>query len=339
GGALACGRVRAAVWRVVAAPRTIGTEPPEVLGAVSAGFLLSRTRVAELGALTQSDVALLFDDHVAASTLSPQQEAALDPRLQAIEPTVVRLGDTEYLALRRSLGAQGDGPAPVALILRSRTERLHFLKTFRAVLLVAALVAVAMAVILSYLVARTVTRPLADITDAMREMAATGDLGRKIVLSQHWDAEAAALLAGTFNTLTEAAQRFQREAALRERLSALGRLSTVIAHEVRNPLMIIKGSLRELRRAELHAAELREAVTDIDHEVVRLNRIVDDVLDFARPVRLEYAPADLPTLCRDAAAAAFSGHDAPRLALAADPAVGTTVTVAGRLRTRHRGGA
>ena len=56
------------------------------------------------------------------------------------------------------------------------------------------------------------------------------------------------MLATTFNTLTDSMVRFQREAAQRERLSSLGRLSTVIAHEVRNPLMIIKGALRTLAR-------------------------------------------------------------------------------------------
>ncbi len=78
----------------------------------------------------------------------------------------------------------------------------------------------------------------------MREMAATGDLTRRVSLkSRPWDDEDARLLASTFNTLTESIARFQREAAQKERLSALGRLSTVIAHEIRNPLMIIKSSL------------------------------------------------------------------------------------------------
>ena len=141
------------------------------------------------------------------------------------------------------------------------------------------------------------------------------------------------LLVRTFNTLTEAAQRFQREASLRDRLSALGRLSTVIAHEVRNPLMIIKGSLRSLRRAALPPAEVEEAVKDIDHEVARLNRIVDDVLDFARPVRLEYGPADLVAVSRNAAAAALSGDGAPPLRIDAGQGLDAVVTDAERLHT------
>ena len=52
-------------------------------------------------------------------------------------------------------------------------------------------------------------------------------------------------------TMTESVARFQVEAAQRERLSSLGRLSTVIAHEIRNPLMIIKATLSTLRRDEL----------------------------------------------------------------------------------------
>ena len=325
--------VSGGVLQVVTVPVTIGADPPEVLGTMSAGFLLNRSRAAELGRLTQSDVAIVFDGRVVASTMPEGRERALERALPGDTPTRLGIDGGDFLALGRPLAEAAQGPAPVAVILRSRTERLHFLSTFRAGLIAAALIAVAMGVVLSYLVARTVTRPLAAITSAMREMAKTGDLGRHIALSGRWDDEDAVVLVRTFNALTEAAQRFQREAALRDRLSALGRLSTVIAHEVRNPLMIIKGSLRSLRRADLPAADVEEAVKDIDHQVIRLNRIVDDVLDFARPVRLEYGPADLPAVCRDAAAAALSGDGAPLLRIEGGDGLGAVVTDADRLRT------
>jgi signal transduction histidine kinase len=326
-------RVPDGVLQVVSVPITIGTDPVEVLGTLSAGFVLDRARAAELGALTQSDVAIVFGGRVAASTLSPEREAALDAARVGAAPGVLTLGDAEYVALRRPLRT-GDagGSEAAAVILRSRTERLHFLRTFRAGLFAAALLAVALAVVLSYLVARTVTGPLAAITAAMREMAKTGDLGRQVALPHRWDDEDARLLAGSFNALTEATMRFQREAALRERLSALGRLSTVIAHEVRNPLMIIKGSLRTLRRPDVPPAERAEVATDIDNEVARLNRIVDDVLDFARPIRLEYAAVDLGALCRDAAAATLSGEGAPAARIQTGPDLEAVVTDGERLR-------
>jgi two-component system sensor histidine kinase HydH len=141
------------------------------------------------------------------------------------------------------------------------------------------------------------------------------------------------MLAATFNTLTDAIARFQREAALRERLSVLGRLSTVIAHEVRNPLMIIKGALRTLRRWDTADATMQEALLDIDNEVARLNRIVGDILDFARPIRLELAREDLNALCRKATTAALRDAENLRVEFALDAGLPPVLTDAERLRT------
>ena len=176
---------------------------------------------------------------------------------------------------------------------------------------------------------------MATITDVMREMSATGDLTRKIALSRaaSWDDEDAKLLAATFNTLTDSIARFQREAAQRERLSALGRLSTVIAHEIRNPLMIIKASLRTLSREGVSRAEVTLALTDVDEEVARLNRVVNDVLDFARPIRFDYASADINAVCADAEQATRAGHEDMRVGIKANPALRAVMTDAERLRT------
>jgi signal transduction histidine kinase len=139
-------------------------------------------------------------------------------------------------------------------------------------------------------------------------------------------------VAASFSALTEAIARFQREAASRERLSALGRLSAVIAHEVRNPLMIVKSSLATLRRAGPDSAQIREAAADIDHEVSRLSSLVDGVLDYARPPRLEYAPVALVDLARDALYAALGGEPALRGELRAEGAPAEIVTDGERLR-------
>jgi signal transduction histidine kinase len=221
----------------------------------------------------------------------------------------------------------------VTLVLRSRTERLRFLNTLRAGLAGTLIVTVLLATILSYFVARTVTRPLSVVTSAMRDVAATGDLTRRVtVRSRAWDDEDARLLAGAFNTLTESIARFQRQAAQKERLSSLGRMSTVIAHEVRNPLMIIRASLSTLRREPL-TAEMRDAVSDIDEETTRLNRIVTEVLDFARPVRFDMAETNVNDLCRASAAAAWAGEPDPDVQLDLDPGIPAIVTDSERLRT------
>jgi len=305
---------------------------PEVLGALSLGFILNDGLAADFKRVTAGEVAFAAEGTVRASSLPRVDDRDLAGVLGRPDIRTVRLGENEYVALSRPL-APGGERGPVAVVLRSRTERLLFLRTFRTALVVATLVAVIVAIATSYALARTVTRPLAAITAAMREMTATGDLARKIRLGRSWDDEDAGVLAATFDTLTDSIARFQREAALRERLSALGRLSTVIAHEIRNPLMVIKASLRTLARENVSSAEVHELAADIDHEVTRLNLIVDDVLDFARPVRLEYAPVDLEALCRDAVAATLPRSGTPRCHLAIEAGLGPVTTDAERLRT------
>ena len=74
-------------------------------------------------------------------------------------------------------GRQGRRGQPIGIVLRSQTERLRFLTQLHTLLGATAVVAVLVAVILlSYAIARTVTRPLEAITSTMREMAASGDL-------------------------------------------------------------------------------------------------------------------------------------------------------------------
>jgi signal transduction histidine kinase len=167
----------------------------------------------------------------------------------------------------------------------------------------------------------------------MRDVAATGDLTRKVSLhSGPWDDEDARLLASTFNTLTESIARFQAEAAQRERLSSLGRLSTVIAHEIRNPLMIIKATLSTLRRQDLTLDERREAVADIAEETTRLNRIVTEVLDFAKPIKFEFAESSINDICLSSAAAAWAGEFDGQVALDLDSSLPRITTDPERLR-------
>ena len=327
------------ILQLVTVPISIGLVQPEILGTVSVGFLLDNGLAAQLKEITGNDIAFGMEGQILAATLPREVYAALAGRLRTSGVSRLTLAGEDYLVLPRSLSvadtldALPRGVGPVALILRSRTELLRGLQAIHTGLAATAIVAVLLATILAFAVARTITRPLANITDVMREVAATGDLTRKIAMrpGDRWEDEDARLLATTFNTLTDSIARFQREISQKERLTSLGRLSTVIAREIRNPLMIIKASLHTLRQGEPSEAALREVVADIDDEVARLNRIVNEVLDFSRPIRFDLAPVDVAALCRESAAAAQISPGAA-VALDLDPALPTLVTDAERLR-------
>jgi signal transduction histidine kinase len=313
----------------------------ELVGTVSVGFSLDEHTAAQFKALTNSEIAFAVDGQVEASTLPARFNSQLSAAVGAPGVRTISLEDTEFVAVSRALplvrrgGDPAAGPQSSALILRSRTERLQFLNDVHRELAGTAVLAVLAATMLSYAVARTVTRPLGTITATMREMASTGDLTRKIAVSPNarWEDEDARLLATTFNAMTDSIARFQREAAQRERLSSLGRLSTVVAHEIRNPLMIIKTALRSLKQAPGQPEQLRSAIADIDEEVARLNRIVSEVLDFARPIKFELAPVDLNALCEDAVRAVrATDPSGPAVRLDLDPALPSITTDGERVR-------
>lgn len=104
--------------------------------------------------------------------------------------------------------------------------------------------------------------------------------------------------------VTEVCRRLQdqeRELLRAEQLAAVGRLAAGVAHEVRNPLtgikLLVEGALRPANPAPLTAEDLGL----IRQEIVRLERTVQGLLDFARTPPLERRPHDLRELVAEAA--------------------------------------
>jgi signal transduction histidine kinase len=316
-------------------PISVGKGQPDVLGTLILGASLDYAQASQFKNLTKSEIAFGVNGVIKAATLPESTWPALAPLLA--RPGIssrITLNGEEYFAFVNPLGPAGPRGQPMDIVLRSQTERNRFLSILHTSLGLTAVVAVLVAILFSYAVARTVTRPVEAITSTMREMAASGDLTRRIPVSPdaRWQDEDARLLATTFNSMTDSIEKFKREGSQRERLSSLGRLSTVVAHEIRNPLMIIKTSLRTLRREDARPEQVTTAAKDIDEEITRLNRIVTEVLDFARPIKFDLAPADLNALAKDAARAAGAEGGSTHIRLDLDPAIPPVTTDAERLR-------
>jgi signal transduction histidine kinase len=79
----------------------------------------------------------------------------------------------------------------------------------------------------------------------------------------------------------------QRELTRKEQLAAVGELAAVIAHEVRNPLAIISNAVAGLRRRETAPQDRETLLTILKEESSRLNRLVGDLLRYARPVNVQ----------------------------------------------------
>ena len=88
----------------------------------------------------------------------------------------------------------------------------------------------------------------------------------------------------------------QEELVKKEQLAVVGELAAVIAHEVRNPLAIIANAVAGLRKQAISREDHDTLLTILDEETSRLNRLVTDLLRYARPVnvqRQQFSLADL----------------------------------------------
>jgi signal transduction histidine kinase len=112
--------------------------------------------------------------------------------------------------------------------------------------------------------------------------------------------------------------RAQQQIVQGERLAALGQMSAVVAHEVRNPLGVIFNSLGSLRRLVRPEGDAKMLFDIVEEEADRLNRIVGDLLDFARPSTPEVRPEDLRRVAEDAVAAAVQPQQAGQIELVRD---------------------
>ena len=78
-----------------------------------------------------------------------------------------------------------------------------------------------------------------------------------------------------------------------ERMAALGKMATTIAHEVRNPLGGIRGAAQLLELELTHSSDTQSYLNIILKEVDRLNRVVGELLVFGRPYESNFQQIDL----------------------------------------------
>ena len=102
----------------------------------------------------------------------------------------------------------------------------------------------------------------------------------------------------SFDDLTEI-RRLERDLRMQDRLAAVGRLAAAIAHEIRNPLTSIAGSVSMLSGIPELNEEHRRLLCIVTRESQRLNSIITDFLAYSRTKRYRFDKVDLVQLVED----------------------------------------
>jgi signal transduction histidine kinase len=167
-----------------------------------------------------------------------------------------------------------------------------------SILIIAVIGALAICVVLIVTLAMVVRRPMLELQEKIQRVS-DGDLNATVSFSRRNDDIGD--LGRNFNTMVRQLresraeiERLHRTQMTRaEHAATLGELAAGLAHEIRNPLAGIAGVMDIVGRDLPPSSPAQEVVKDVREEVLRINRIISDLLETARPKPPDFQVADL----------------------------------------------
>jgi len=187
---------------------------------------------------------------------------------------------------------------------------MNLLELKRIILITIFLDAVVLIVFGSFLLSRVLVKPIKDLV-RLTEKISYGDFSQKIEVTSKNEI---GQLIGSFNRMIERLKenqesmenyleslessnkqlkQTQEELIRTEKLASIGRFAAGVAHEVGNPLGSILGYTGILQKEGMDREESKDYLKRIEKEIERINRIVRELLDFARPSKFEIKDVEI----------------------------------------------
>lgn len=187
---------------------------------------------------------------------------------------------------------------------------INLLEWKRIILITIVLDAIVLIVFGSFLLSRVLVKPIKDLVRLTQKIS-DGDFSQKI---EETSKNEIGQLIGSFNRMIERLKenqeslenyleslelankklkQAQEELIRSEKLASIGRFAAGVAHEVGNPLGAILGYTSILQKDGMNHEESRDYLKRIEKEIERINRIVRELLDFARPSKFEIKEVEI----------------------------------------------
>ena len=214
-------------------------------------------------------------DYVITSTLGRDATAQIMPELLR-NPSASQVAG--YLALPTPLPDVAGTPLGQLFILRSLAGARERLSALRRQILALWLLALMAALAVTYLVARKIMQPVAELDRAAAEIAKQNYDYRINVYSQ----DELGRLAETFQSMCESIRAAREELIRRERIETIGQLSTSIVHDLRNPLAAIYAGAEMLVDGNLPEEQTRRLAKNIYRASRGIQDMLQELLDVVR---------------------------------------------------------
>lgn len=180
-------------------------------------------------------------------------------------------------------------------ITLSDRESLLLIKTFERRMLILTFLVLLAGIIAATLISRQISKPIIELTeDIQRFMMNRPDHGRDETSSNE-----ITILTKTFHVMMEEIEHSIEYRVKNEKMAVLGNLSSVLAHEVKNPLEPIKGSAEILKLKHPDNSDITKYTHIIQEEVSGLIVFLDNFLDVARSSRIQLKQIDINSILED----------------------------------------
>jgi signal transduction histidine kinase len=276
-------------------PYLLTSAPVKLTSIETAGVIIVGTRmdslVAEIKARALADSLILKPDgSLQAMTFAPFDNPTDDVSLEqeeidSLDMAITKqlmLSDREYqvyyspLILRqRSVGVLGVALPTNFVVSTEATSR-------NSLSLVFSCVTVAM-IIIGYVLAITISRPIMRLREVSNAVA-SGDLDQQSGLKRQ---DEIGDLARSFDSMVYQLKNRTAELIQSEKLSAIGQMAAGIAHDVKNPLAVVKGMSEELKEDFRSEPQMLEYLDMISKNADRANTIISDLMKFSRESKFE----------------------------------------------------
>jgi signal transduction histidine kinase len=251
------------------------------MGIVAVGYEIDESVAADVGRVAASQVAFQFDRKLVVSTVREALLGNLEAQLNRVvkvdsRPEQVKIGDEQFMAASLAMSSSS---APVVLtVLKSYDEATAFLQDLNRWIIVIGLACVFAGSLLVFVVSTTFTRPLAELVSGVHALE-RGDYSFPL---RSQGSDEVSILSKAFQEMRVHIQESQRKIVESERLATIGRMASMISHDLRHPLTAILAYAEFLSEGHLTDDERKDFYQEIRIAVNRMTDEINSLLGFSK---------------------------------------------------------
>jgi signal transduction histidine kinase len=259
--------------------------------------------------LTPYQVSLLQNETNLQISIFNYDNASLPNEIQGVKTNLIHSGlDSTYIEPVNSSVINGyttmpdllGNPSIILGVSVQRTIYTQGINTVNTYLLQIALWFTAFGIVMVLILERAFLSRVAKITKSVSNITNAADVSQRGVLKDNKFAKSndeLSTLTKSINHMLDRIQEMTEKLNKTQRFAAIGELSVMVAHDLRNPLQGIKIAADILKKDNLNTPEKRAEILDlIQSDVSYSEKIVDDLLGYSREIRLELSETDPKTL-------------------------------------------